>query len=246
MGQCTSTEKVIQTDNPMLHKSDTVITQSETDRSITSSLPTNSSSQNNIVNVAASSTDKSTVNSENVSNATVGINNSNVYNGTNMVIIPNIAPLHTLNPDQISNLPFKGQTIEAYVCQVYDGDTCTVLYYIGTHVMKINIRIADIDAPEVVVKLKDKAQIRQPIHDLEQSAGAKVRDFVRPLIEQKYLYVNIIKHDKYGGRVICHVYLEDKQTTISQLLLQRKYVKYYKGQKKELWTEQELNYILHN
>ena len=156
--------------------------------------------------------------------------------------LTHFTPLHELNPDHILNIPFKNEKIQIYVCDVHDGDTCTILFYINGYPMKTNLRILHIDAPEVKVKGKGKTDMVI----LEEQAGAKVRDVVKDLIYCKYTQVIFVKHDKFGGRLLAEVYIPYEDTTISQFLLDRRYAKPYSGQKKEPWTQLELEHILYH
>lgn len=156
--------------------------------------------------------------------------------------LDNLIFLHEINPADITNLPFKNQIQVVFVCDVYDGDTCTILYSIDQTVLKTNLRILGIDAPEFKVKSKDKTN-----RDLlEEEAGAKVREIVKNLIWQKYTQVKFVKHDKFGGRILAEVYIPNEIVTITDFLLNLRYAKPYAGQKKIPWTEEELYYILYN
>jgi len=160
-----------------------------------------------------------------------------VHSGT--VVVADNSDLIAADPSTINIVPHKNKIIDVRVVSVYDGDTCTVLYKIANGIVKINIRILDVDTPEVKVRVKEKTELML----LEMKAGAHVRDKVEPLINGKILKAKFVKWDAYGGRIDGELYLPSGQT-LAEYLIYKKYGKPYKGRKKESWTEEELNYIL--
>jgi len=142
--------------------------------------------------------------------------------------------LRSIDESCVSNVPNENQDSIAKITKVYDGDTCTCIFLHNNQVpMKINIRLSEIDAPEI-----------KSDYELERKAAMLVRDLVSYLILDKIVKVKISKWDKYGGRVIGDVYIPDTDITISKYLLDKKLVKEYYGKKKELWTDNELNEII--
>jgi len=162
--------------------------------------------------------------------------------------------LETVDPDTIEFIPHKKEIIEAKVVDVYDGDTCTIIYSYGSEFLKTKIRVIGVDTPEMSVR----GELRgTDIGNLEQKAGTHVKKAVIDLIEGKILKVKMNKFDKYGGRINGDIYLElpenftpDKDgtrcLTLTDFLISKKYARKYSGDKKEAWTEEELNYILEN
>lgn len=141
--------------------------------------------------------------------------------------------LENISNNDVENVPYKNRLITAKITSVYDGDTCTCVFMYGNKPMRVNIRVIGIDAPELKTK-----------NELEKQAGICVRDLVRNHIENKICQVKILKHDKYGGRVVGDVYFGKNKTSLSQYLLNNGYVKSYGGNKKEEWTDYELNEII--
>jgi endonuclease YncB( thermonuclease family) len=140
-----------------------------------------------------------------------------------------IWPDHTT----IKSPPFKGEHITGKVVKVYDGDTCTVIMPIQDTFFKINIRVNGIDTPEI--------SHRGSTTDIEVSAGLKVRDKVRDMILDKIVIIDIIKWDKYGGRVVANIEIEG--VSLSNYLLENKLAKAYDGGTKTAWTSEELSII---
>ncbi len=147
------------------------------------------------------------------------------------------------DPNNIPVVPFQGEIIKVLVYDVYDGDTCSILFRVGEDgYMKLRIRVNGVDTPEVKVLGKMKGT---ELGKLEEKAGAHVRDEVKALIEGKECNVKLNKWDKYGGRVNGVIFLSgSKYTTLTEYLLAKRYAKEYHGQAKEEWKLEELQHIL--
>lgn len=142
--------------------------------------------------------------------------------------------LRSLSKDkEVENVPRMNKIIKAKVIDVYDGDTCKVIYRYGTKPIKISIRIQGIDTPEIKTPNK-----------YEKEAAIKIRDLVRKKILGKILYIKLIKWDKYGGRVVGDVFLSGKKNNLSNFLLSKNLAKPYTGNKKDTWTDYECKKII--
>ena len=145
--------------------------------------------------------------------------------------------------DDIPILPYKGEAITARVVDVYDGDTCTVIYAYGDEYLKTKIRVLGVDTPEKKVRGDRRGT---EIGNLEERAGSHIADKVRDLIDGKIVQVRMDKFDKYGGRVNGEIFLPSgsQYDTLTEYLLENKYAKEYHGEKKEAWGEDDLNFIM--
>jgi endonuclease YncB( thermonuclease family) len=153
-------------------------------------------------------------------------------------------------PEWIPSTPYKNKMIYAKVVDVYDGDTITIIIMYGDAPMKLKVRVQGVDAPELVVK-REKGRVYsaqdEELIDLEQRAGAHVRDKVKRMIDGKEIIVKLLRCDKYGGRQVGAVYLKPQTyETLTEYLLSKRYGKPYQAQKKDEWTKEELLYILSN
>lgn len=94
----------------------------------------------------------------------------------------------------------------AYVTKVYDGDTITVDIDLGFGIImkKQNIRLADINTPE--------------IRGDERDQGIVSRDWLRDKIFNKWISINTVK-DKTGkyGRYIAYIYLDGENLNETML-----------------------------
>lgn len=144
---------------------------------------------------------------------------------------PPQADVKPYNNLEIQSPPHRKETVMAYVQSVYDGDTCTVIYYINNvSPFKINIRFKGIDTPEV-----------RTSNLLQKEVAKMIRDYVRSLIENKTVDLYIEKWSKYGGIIQGVIYTDIG--SISDHLLNKGIAKPYIGKKKEPWTDEELNKI---
>jgi micrococcal nuclease len=100
---------------------------------------------------------------------------------------------------------------EAFVLNVYDGDTITTDTDLGFNVHQMQkIRIYGIDAPEV--------------RGEEREEGLKSRDALRALILNKEVELESHGFGKYG-RVIAEVYVDDT-INVSDWLVRNGYAEY--------------------
>jgi endonuclease YncB( thermonuclease family) len=117
--------------------------------------------------------------------------------------------------------------VNVTVNRVIDGDTFEIIVpELPIELQKIHIRVHGIDTPE---KSKHLARCQKEI-DLANIA----RDEVKRLIEHKNVTIEIIGHDKYGGRVLGNV--QYGSLSIKQFLLDKGLAVTYNGSgPKHLW-----------
>ena len=146
--------------------------------------------------------------------------------------------LMTLDPDEVEDIPYQGQKIPCRICDVYDGDSFTGLLNFHNYPIKIKIRLLGVDAPEMVPRGVKDPELRE----LEKRAATIVRDHICHIILNKIVMVELIDHDKYGGRLLAHVYIDNDgvEQLLSEHLIDDGYVRRYHGERKEPWTEAEL------
>lgn len=152
--------------------------------------------------------------------------------------------LQSLIPDDVADIPHKGELIRIRVIKVYDGDTLTFIFlHGGIFPLKLRMRIINIDAPEI----KGRG-----VSELHSEAGKAVRDVVTYLTNNKILWARINKWDKYGGRVDGDVFLDLEQSDedphgvpLSSWLIEHKLVHPYIGTSaRDEWTDEELGSII--
>lgn len=136
----------------------------------------------------------------------------------------------------IPKVPRCKEIIPAMIIGVYDGDTITAIFVLSSSdFFRIQLRINGIDSPELRSK-----------NPLEKEAGKVVKNYVKNKLLSRILPIQILKWDKYGGRMDAEVYLDEScKTTLSQKLLRKGLVKPFSGTvKKEEWTDLELKKII--
>lgn len=142
--------------------------------------------------------------------------------------------LELVDPKLVPTIPYQNERILCRVIDVYDGDTCTILFLIRKIPFKIKLRVLGIDTPE---------KARCP--DREKEAGRAVTKVVKDMINDRLFEVQLAKWDKYGGRVLGHLYLSETET-LTDFLLKNGMGKPYEGRKKEDWTDEELADVISN
>ena len=139
--------------------------------------------------------------------------------------------------DYLEYFSFNGLKVKAKVVSIYDGDTCTVVFFYNANPIKLRLRMEGYDAPE----LKPKNDVEN--RELHMEAGKKSRDKLKELVLGKVvrLEINDKNNDKYG-RLLGTLYY--KGENINNYMILNKFGKKYTGGKKEDFTIEELNYIL--
>ena len=123
------------------------------------------------------------------------------------------------NPKDIPYFSFNGIRTIAKVVKVYDGDTITIIFEYNGKMIKYSCRIFGIDTPEI------RSQNPE-----ERKLAYEARDFLRSLILNKIVHIELLKFDKYG-RLLINVFTESSQN-ISDIMIEKKYAKPYFGGKK--------------
>jgi len=105
------------------------------------------------------------------------------------------------NMKNIRPFSYEGETFKCYVIDVYDGDTCTVVFSEGGRDRRYKIRLLrstqdDYDAYE----MKDKE------HDMSAMAA---RNDLAKLIDKKMVCIKMGKMDAYPNRIHGHIFLFD-------------------------------------
>lgn len=146
-----------------------------------------------------------------------------------------IKRLEKIDCSQVRKFSFEGIKTYAKVAKIYDPDTITIVFeYLGEPI-KINIRLDGIDSPELKSKNLD-----------ESNACKKGIEKLKELIENKIIIVNLLKYDKYG-RILASIDtlepIEENTTNINDFLIKYNYARKYGGEKKLIWSKDELDKV---
>ncbi len=122
----------------------------------------------------------------------------------------------------------------ATVTGAYDGDTIYVTAAVWPNMLWAgSVRVLGVDTPEIQGRCVQ-----------ESTLALEARDYVRDLLTDESVLLTDVKNDKYGGRVLAHVFLqaEDNQQNLAALLIERGLGRDYDGGTRQSWCgdEQEL------
>ena len=113
-------------------------------------------------------------------------------------------------------------TYKALVLSIYDGDTMTLLIDTGFDIhTKQKVRLYGIDTPELRTRNKK-----------EKALAKDVRDYLREMLQGKFVEINSREKGKYG-RYLVDIYYNNMH--INQHLIEKGYAKSYFGGKKNRW-----------
>lgn len=141
-----------------------------------------------------------------------------------------------LKADKINNeLPlfsFKGKKKMCKVVDIYDGDTCKVVFYHGGKFWRWNVRLFNLDTPEMRVSTKD------PERDIKKQKAIEARDYLRGLMLNKVVWIKCDEFDKYG-RLLGTFFLEKAaEQSVNDLMLENGHGYAYDG-----GTKKKVSYL---
>tara|TARA_R110000868_G_scaffold16081_1_gene72759 strand:- start:2235 stop:2732 length:498 start_codon:yes stop_codon:yes gene_type:complete len=123
----------------------------------------------------------------------------------------------------------RADVYDAKILRVIDGDTVVIAAPFLPSPLKpqLAIRVFGVDTPEKSWRGKCK---------YEKDLGEMASQFTKALILSSTKHqVDIIKWDKFGGRVLGDIILDGK--SLRYLLIDNGYAREYYGKKKESWCE---------
>lgn len=136
--------------------------------------------------------------------------------------------LRNVNIKSIKPFSFDGVEVLALVANVHDPDTITAIFEWHGSMIKYNIRLVGVDAPE----LHSDNQAERDVC----LAGIKVLD---EMIEGKVVRLELGRNDKYGGRILGTAFTLDG-VCVNKFLVDNHYARGYDGGRKGPWTPEEL------
>jgi endonuclease YncB( thermonuclease family) len=136
---------------------------------------------------------------------------------------------------------FDGKLIEAKVVHVYDGDTVQCVFPLGSSVYQWNVRLAQIDTPEIKAKMKGLSHEQQRLSQLEKRAGLVAKQYVAAMLLNKRVVLECKAFEKFG-RLLATIRVDG--VDVCQHLIERGFAHAYAGATKSHWTETELDGIL--
>jgi micrococcal nuclease len=123
--------------------------------------------------------------------------------------------------DSAVEFSFEGQTFQAKVLSVYDGDTCTCAFPFGGRMFSWKCRLSGVDTPELRTR-----------NQKEKEFGYKVRDALRERIQGKMVSLTCGDFDKYGRLLVT---INHESLEINSWLIQEGFAFSYDGGSKREW-----------
>ena len=111
------------------------------------------------------------------------------------------------------------------VVDVYDGDTCKVVFPFAEKMCRWNVRLTGYDTPEM------RPPKNQENREEEKKAAYAARNFLRSKVmnDDQLVYIKCGEFDKYG-RLLGTLYLQDEESTsINDLMIQEGHGYVYDG-----------------
>ena len=131
--------------------------------------------------------------------------------------------LKKMDPKKVPRFSFSGLNTIVRVVDVYDGDTCTVLFKWNKVYIKKSCRLYGIDTPEIRTRNLD-----------EKKHGYEAKKYLEYLVLNEVVYCEFLKDDKYG-RPLIKLFTRNNKC-VSDILIKHGYAKQYYGGKKEKYS----------
>lgn len=120
-----------------------------------------------------------------------------------------LVKLMEVKSSDVATFSFNGRCFLAKCVEVYDGDTCKLVFYNNGEMIKYSFRMLGYNAPEIT-------KVEQHVKEL----GLLMRDRLRELILNTIVYVECGKFEKYG-RILARIYGDPtKKTSINDEMSQ--------------------------
>lgn len=142
--------------------------------------------------------------------------------------------LRTFDEKTISVFSFTGRVITMRVVDVYDGDTCTVIFEHGGEMIKYKVRCMGYDCAEIKPKLNDPNREEE----MRLAKLAKAR-FIELLGPSRLVQARCLEFDKYG-RILAYFYPLEADVTsidasINATMIREGHGRPYEGGTKDAW-----------
>lgn len=116
--------------------------------------------------------------------------------------------------------------------RVIDADSIDLEFLVGFDAgLQMVCRLEGIDVPEK-----------------HTEAGQAITKYVQYILDQApVLYVRSTAKDKYSGRFLGIIYIDEKLTSLNTMLIDKGFaLPYFGGNKKDIWTEETYKIMLGN
>ena len=126
---------------------------------------------------------------------------------------------------------FKNRIFYGKPCNIYDGDTFSVLFHYNGELIKYKCRCMGYDSPEMKPLLSNENRI------LEKELAHKAKDRLEELLNkhpEKLIKIECFDFDKYG-RLLVNVWNMVDDKMINDIMIEERHGKPYLGGTKEKW-----------
>ena len=131
--------------------------------------------------------------------------------------------------DKCDYFSFIGKTFYARACNIYDGDTFSIIFLHNNEVIKYRCRCLGYDSPEM------KPSLSNPNRDKEKELALNAKNRFTELLtkhESGLVFVECFEFDKYG-RILVRVYNMIDTKSINEIMIEEGHGKNYDGGKKD-------------
>jgi len=139
--------------------------------------------------------------------------------------------LNKIDENNLEYFSFKGQTFIAKHCNIYDGDTFSVIFEYRGEIIKYRCRCMGYDTAEMKPKKND------PNREYEKMQAIKAKNRLEYLLNKhptKLIKIECLDFDKYG-RLLVNVYNMVDVKSINSIMIEEGHGKVYNGGTKEEW-----------
>ncbi len=124
---------------------------------------------------------------------------------------------------------FVGKTFYARACNIYDGDTFSIIFLHNNEVIKYRCRCIGYDSPEM------KPSLSNPNREKEKALAILAKNRLIELLskhESGLVFIECFEFDKYG-RILVKVYNMIDEKSINEIMVEEGHGKNYDGGKKD-------------
>ncbi len=144
-----------------------------------------------------------------------------------------VALKHSMNIEKIPLFSLKGKSFIAIPCNIYDGDTLSMVFYLDNRTLvKYRCRCLGYDSPEM------KPALKNPNREAEKIAAVNAKNrFIELLHKNADGTVRIECHefDKYG-RLLVEIYNEIDTMSVNKIMIAEGHGYPYEGGTKQAFV----------
>ena len=133
--------------------------------------------------------------------------------------------------NNIEYFTFKGKIFYAKHCNIYDGDTFSIIFEYNNEIIKYRCRCLGYDSPEMKPLKSDENRL------VEKDLAIKAKLRLEELLNKhatKMIKIECFDFDKYG-RLLVNVWNMVDEKSINSIMIEEGYAKSYDGGKKTKW-----------